>query len=119
MRAAAGARIWSTPRPGSGLHDSRRSAGGLRRLPERREGAPRRRGVVGGPRPREGRARGRLARSSTRRRGVVTAEDIYERVLAIQNAAFVDDAGEEDLAAKLGRAYLLATGLLEDLHAEI
>lgn len=49
----------------------------------------------------------------------MTAEDIYERVLAIQNAAFVDDAGEEDLAAKLGRAYLLATGLLEDLHAEI
>ena len=47
----------------------------------------------------------------------MSLEDIYKRVLRIQSEAFVDDT--EDPLPKLGRVYLLATGLLEDLHAEI
>lgn len=49
----------------------------------------------------------------------MTTRDVYMRVLAIQSEAFVDDDREEDLLAKLGRVYLLATGLLEALHDDL
>jgi hypothetical protein len=48
----------------------------------------------------------------------VTLDDIYQAVVRIQSEAFIDDPAEEDLREKLACVYLLATGLLETLHAE-
>jgi hypothetical protein len=45
----------------------------------------------------------------------VTKRDIYMRVLAIQQTADAQDGGRPDMAS----VYLMLTGLLEELHADL
>lgn len=48
----------------------------------------------------------------------MTLKDAYDRVYAIREVAAIDDPATDPIEA-LGRVELLATGLLEELHAAV